>query len=287
MVRPIAACLGVLLLLVGWLGLLTYQVQGDVPALVVKLSESAWRVHLPGLTARGYLLAASLWRDRLQQTSPASPDYRVLLQQIITARMAAARSLLKAGYKEAAERVALEGARADFGNVAARALLLEVRLQGDQNEAARRELMLMLLKREDPQVLYLLGQSFIHSGQHDDGEAYLDRALALAPDHLPTLRAKLDLALTHNDKAAASKWATRALTATTDPLERASLRAAQAPRDLEAVRLETVRLWFSDHGVSVLLATAYLVFLFTPTFFSLFKRLLQLRITSPNDDLAA
>ena len=275
MMRPLFAVLGALALLVGWLAAVVVQAQGDPAAITLALGDSAQRSHLPGLAARGYLLSAAIERRRLyasgvDRTSPAG---QALIRHIIATRLAAARLLLQSGYVDAAESIALEGARADFDDLQARALLLEVRLRGDEPEAARREVMLMLLKRPHPQLLTLLGSSFARDGNSADAAACYERALQLAPAHLPALLAYAQLQADQRQPDAARALLAKAAAAATTAAERQTVADATA-------RLSTgctpawagLQAWCNLHAISLLLAAAYMLFLVSPALLALVTR---------------
>lgn len=263
--RPLWAVLVALLLLVAWLGLIAYRVGSDGPAMLSAIGESARRCALPGLAARAHLLAANWHRVRLAGMDRSSRAGQELIRRLMAERMAAARMLLQAGYVGAAEGLALESARADFDDIEARALLLETRLQGAGREAARRELMLLLLRREHPQVLYLLGRSFAEQGRQEDAEAFYQRALELEPAHFPTLLGMADLQIDRRDRTGAMSWAGKADGAAKGPEEKLAVQRSRATADASAVNaLSTVKLWLTEHGGTLGFAGAYLVLLFLP-----------------------
>lgn len=278
MVRPLAALLGALVLLLGWLAVVAVEVNGEPAAFVAALADGAERSHLPGLAARGYLLVADLEKRRLGApgVERQSPAAQALLRHIVETRMAAARLLLGAGYEQAAEAIALEGARANFDDLAARALLLEIRLRGAQPQPARRELMLLLLKQEHPQLLCLLGNVFAREGNTEDAVACYQRALAATPEHVPSLLAYARLAAATGQPQVAADLVVRAAAAAAGPEERrqaalARQRLAEAPLPL----LGPVQAWWGEHSVTALLALAYLVFLLSP---GLWRRLRGRRV---------
>ncbi|MCE5240100.1 hypothetical protein LLH23_16685 [bacterium] len=278
MMRPPFVILGAFVLLVLWLGLLAYQNAGDVPASVAALGDAAQRVRLPGLAARCYLLASVQERRSLERLDRESPRARLLVQRIIAHRMLAARMLLGAGYVAAAERVALEGARADYGDAQARALLLEIRLQGPDPDAARRELMLMVLQDERPELLCLLGQAFAASGRDADAESFFRRALSRDGGHVASLLGMAQLAAARGDHSAANDWLQKATQSAERPDEKRAIARLRPP-----VGTPWERAWVGlvvlgrEHGGSLLFALAYLVFLFSPALVGLLRRSPQAR----------
>lgn len=277
MVRPLYAILGALIILVGWLGLVALRSRGEAAAMAMSLADSAARAALPGCAARGYLLAADLERQRLLASDVArdSAAGQALVRRIIAARMAAARVLLEAGYVEAAEAIALQGAQADFDDVQARALLLEVRLRGGRPEAARRELMRQLVKREDPGLLCLLGNSFLRSGHAAEAEACLQRALKLQPHHVRSLLAlaALERAQGHTRDATALREQAGQAAVTAD--ERAAVADAEAPASGDvAAAAARMGEWGAERWPSLAVVCVYLLFLASPAVFGpLWRRL--------------
>ena len=275
MIHPRFAVLGALLLLLGWLGATAWEAKGDLPTMALSLSDSAAGCNLPGLAARGYLLAAQIERKRLYAAGfdRNSPDGKRLLAEIITTRLAAARLLLQAGYLPAAEAIALEGAQADYANPDARALLLEIRLRGPAAESARRDLMLLLLKQPQPQLLSLLGSTFARQGLRDDARACFERGLALSPDHVPTLLALADLDAAEAKRAAAATLVQKAVAVASSPQDKRLALAAQAQLCPDAGRRWLlVRAWWQFHQVSLLLGLAYALFLLSPAWLGLRRR---------------
>lgn len=269
MIRPRFAILGALVVLVGWLAVVVVEAGGDAALVARSLADSAQRCRLPGLAARGYLLAAGLDKHRLDNgVDRHSAAGRQLIERLIGARLAAARLLLQSGYIAAAERIALEGARADFDDRQARALLLEVRLRGDRAEEARRELMLRLLQREEPQLLYLLGNSFLTAaaGATDDARACYARALQLDPDHVPTLvaLAKLEHAEGHTDLGRKTLAQAEAAAVSADQKELVT-RARHHLSARSSPLAQSLGVWGQAHGTSAVLAGVYLAFLLLPT----------------------
>lgn len=272
MIRPLLAILGAVALLVGWLAVVAVQAGGDPATMALALGDSAQRAHLPGLAARAYLLSAETERRRFYASGVdrASAAGQVMIRRLITTRMAAARLLLQSGYVDAAENLALEGARADFGDLQARALLLEVRLNGEEPEAARREVMLLLLKEQHPQLLTLLGNSLRRDRHPEEAVACYERALKLAPEHLPALLAYARLQAGENHAQAAQTLLSKASAAATTADERQAV--AQAEADLNAGKRPLwtgVQTWCSLHSVSLLLAVLYLLFLVSPAVLSI------------------
>ena len=263
MMRPLFALLGALAILLGWLGVIAVQTNGDPPAMVLSLADSAERCHLPWLAARGYLLAAQWERARLNAggSDRDSAAGRALVQRIIATRMAAARLLLQEGYTQAAEQIALEGARADFDDLQARALLLEVRLRGERAEEARRELMALLLKQETPQLLCLLGSSFAREGNKEDAAGCYERALQLDGEHVPTLVAQAELQTGAGAANLLKKAAGAAATADERELVAAAQRRLAAGDTAVA---EAASQWWLAHHISLLLVLAYVLFLASP-----------------------
>jgi len=273
MVRPLFALIGAVALLLVWLGLVVYQANGDVPSAVAGLGDGAQRVRLPGLAAEAYLLSSRLDQRRLQGLDRQSVPGRQLVQRIIVRRMAAARVLLQAGYISAAERVALEGARADYDDLQARALLLEIRLHGPDPEAARRELMLMVLKQEHPQLLSLLGDAFAASGRPDDAERFYRRALTRDGGHLPALLGMAQLAAARHRRDEVSAWLDKAAQMAEGPDEKravARLRPSD-PQPLVQAR-QVAQFMGREHGGSALFLAAYLIFLVSPSLYGAKRR---------------
>lgn len=267
MVRPLYAVLGAIAMLLLWLGLVVYESGGDAAGTAMSLADSAARASLPGLAARGYLLAADLERQRLEQCGVArdSAAGQALIRRIIATRMAAARLLLQKGYVDAAEAIALQGARADFDDVQARALLLEVRLRGQQPQAARRELMLQLLRQEHPQLLCLLGNSFAREGKTDDAAACFERALKLAPDHVRSLLALAQLRARAGQAQAAAELVDQAGRAATTADERAVVEAARTATTPTVASTHTrASHWCTERWPSLAAAAMYLLFLLSP-----------------------
>lgn len=273
MMRPLFAFLGAVVLCLLWLGLVVYQTGGDLAAGLASLGDSAQRAHLPGLAAKLYLQASVQERHRLQGADRASAAGKLLVQRIISHRMAAARTLLQAGYVEAAERIALEGARANYDDLQARALLLEIRLQGRDPDAARRELMLMVLKQEDPQLLCLLGQAFAAERREADAESFYRRALSRDGGHLPSLLGMARLAAARGDRQALNDWLRQAAQGAERPDEkRAVARLTPPAADPWQRAWGTVATLGRERGGALLLALAYIVFLFVPSLYGLFGR---------------
>jgi tetratricopeptide (TPR) repeat protein len=275
MVRPLYAMLGALAIVLVWLGLVVYEAGGEAPALAVSLADSAARAALPGLAARGYLLAADLQRQRLNTSGVArdSAAGQALLRGIIATRLTAATLLFEKGYVDAAEAIALQGAQADFDDVQARALLLEVRLKGDQPAAARREVMLQLLKQEHPQLLCLLGSSFLRDGNTEDAAACFERALKLAPDHVRSLLALANVRSRQGHAQAASALLDQAARTAVTADERAAVEAARSgkPDDALAALLRMGR-WCNERWPSLALAGLYLLFVASPTLTAVSRR---------------
>lgn len=275
MVRPLYAMLGALAIVLVWLGLVVYEAGGEAPALAVSLADSAARAALPGLAARGYLLAADLQRQRLNTSGVArdSAAGQALLRGIIATRLTAAALLFEKGYVEAAEAIALQGAQADFDDVQARALLLEVRLKGDQPEAAQREVMLQLLKQEHPQLLCLLGSSLLRDGNTEDAAACFERALKLAPDHVRSLLALADVRSRQGQAQAAAALVDQAARAAVTADERVAVEAARGggPDDALAEIMRMGR-WCGERWPSLALAGFYLLFLASPTLIAASRR---------------
>ncbi|MHB8996428.1 MAG: tetratricopeptide repeat protein [Armatimonadota bacterium] len=275
MMRPLVALIGALALLVAWLGMVTVQARGNPALFVLALGDSAQRSRLPGLAAHAYLLSAEIQRRRLYspEIERDSPVGQSLIRQIIATRMAAARLLLRSGYVAAAERIALEGARADFDDLQARALLLEVRLRGDKSGASRRELMLMLLNEEQPQLLCLLGTSFAREGNLEDAAAAYERALRADADHVPSLVALAELRAKQGDTAVADTLLQRAATSAEGPNERDLVLAALRRLQLSpAGPLAGARDWCLDHGPSLIVLLVYLLFLISPALMRIIAR---------------
>jgi tetratricopeptide (TPR) repeat protein len=270
MLRPIYAVLLAWVLLLGWLGLVAYRAEGVPSRVVGLLAEAADRNHLPGLAAQGYLLSSELDREVIRAASLAhkAVDRQQIIRQIITRRLATARLLLEAGYPAAAERIALEAARADFADVPARVLLLEIRMGSERGEEARRELLRLLVRGEDPQLLVLLGRSFMQSKSYPDAQQTLQRAYALAPKHLPTLLALSELAWRQSDLRSARRWLDQAWGATATDAERVRIVAQRLKVDpAYGARPVLLRLWWTQHSVTVVVLLAYLLLLFSPSIF--------------------
>jgi hypothetical protein len=270
MVRPVWALLGGGLLLVGWLVWVAYEAHWSPAETASSLADSAARCRLPGLSARGHLLAADLLRrelhaEGLDRQSAAS---RRLVREVAAERMAAARILLEEGYPGAAEAVALEAARADFTDIEARALLLETRLQGPGREAARRELMLLLLEREHPRVLHVLGKALSSLSDNRDAASYLRRAQQLDPRYFPVYPALAGLALAQHDRNAALSWLRQGAALARTGAEREATIQLQMRADpgftAAQVALARVELWWQEHSVSALVVLGYLGFLLSP-----------------------
>lgn len=267
MVRPVYAVLGAVVLVLGWLALVAYQARWEPAAAVESLADSAERCRLVGIAAKGYLLAADLRRQELERLGRRSGDEtsRRLIAQIVTLRTKAARVLLDSGYREAAEAVALQVARADYGDLQARALLLETRLGSPAGSTARRELMLMLLKGEHPQVLYVLGKALAAGPHAKEAAGYLQRALELDPSHFPTYVALCELALAENDRGSALHWLERAATVANGRAQRELLVRLRGIADPRYQPLPVLAgLWWCEHWVGVATALGYLVFVFSP-----------------------
>jgi tetratricopeptide (TPR) repeat protein len=274
MMRPGFAVLGAAVLVVVWCGLIAVQTNGDVAAALASLGDSAQRARLPGLAAKAYLMASVQERRRLQSLDRTSPAAEALVQRIITRRLAAARTLLDAGQVAAAERVALEGARADYGDVQARALLLEIRLRGRDPEAARRELMLTVLQGEHPQLLALLGRAFADLNRPADAESFYRRALTRDPAHVASLLGMAQVAAARGDANAVTQWLGQAAAAAERPDEKravARLRPLAGSRWTRATA--AVAAFGSEHCGSLLFALAYLAFLFSPTAYGFLRGL--------------
>jgi len=273
MMRPGHAVLAAAGLLLLWLGLIAIQSNGDLPASLAALGDGAQRMHLPGLAAKGYLLASVRERQQLAALDRKSAAARLLVQHIIAHRMAAARTLLDAGYVEASERIALEGARANYDDVQARALLLEIRLRGRDPESARRELMYLVLKTEDPQLLCLLGQSFAALSRPEDAASFYHRALARDPGHLPTLIALARLASSRGDREGVAQWLHQASQSAERPDEkRAVLRLRPLDTDPWRRTASAVALVWHEHSGTFLFLLAYLALLAGPALVSLVWR---------------
>lgn len=267
MMRPLVALIGALALLVAWLGLVMVQAKGNPALFALALGDSAQRSNLPGLAARAYLLSAEIQRRRLYspEIERDSTAGQSLIRQIIATRMAAARLLLQSGYVAAAERIALEGARADFDDLQARALLLEVRLRGDKSGASRRELMLMLLNEEQPQLLCLLGTSFAREGKLEDAAAAYERALASDADHVPSLVALAELRAKQDDTTMAETLLQRAAASAEGPTERDLVLAVSRRLQLSpAGPLSGLCDWCGAHGPSLIVLLLYVLFLISP-----------------------
>ena len=273
MMRPLWAVLGALFLLVVWLGLIAYQTSGDVPAALTALGDSAARGRLPGLAAKCYLKASVLERQQLAVLDRDSAAAQVLVERIISHRMAAAQTLLRAGQVAAAERVALEGARADYDDVPARALLLEVRLQGPDADAARRELMVMVLQQEHPQLLHLLGKAFLDRRQYADAESFFRRALSHDASHVPSLLGMAEVAASRYDRHEINAWLDKAMAAAELPAEQRQIRELRVASPEPWQRLaQDVTALGRDHWGTLLFAAAYLLFLFSPGLYALCRR---------------
>lgn len=271
-VRPLWAIVGLLLLLLLWLGLVLAQDHGDVPSALTTLARSAERSGLPGLAAQCHLLAADCYRRRLGSMDHRKPEAEPLLHAIARSRMAAARQLMHAGNTAGAERIALEGARANFDDVEARILLLETRLQGTQTDSARRELMLLLLREEHPQALYLLGKSFEAERRLDDAESFFRRALQIDPRHLACILGLSEIQIARRDRpgALALLGQTEALSLTAKEKREVARVRQQADPSLTS-RFEMPLYWFSQHYGSVVFGLIYVFFLFTPLWLSLLR----------------
>jgi tetratricopeptide (TPR) repeat protein len=287
MVRPVSAFLGGVLLLVGWLVWVAHEAHWRPAEIASSLADSAARCRLPGLSARGHLLAAELLRRELHagRLDRASAAGRSLVREIAAERLAAARILLDEGYPGAAEAVALEAARADFTDVAARALLLETRLQGPQADVARRELMLLLLEGENPRVLYVLGKALSSLDDSRDAASYLRRAQQLDPRYFPVYAALADLALSQHDRNAALSWLRQAAALARTGAEHAAVIQLRTQADPEftspQVALAQVRLWWQEHGLGALAALGYLGFLLSPWWSGPLRRRLRRPTSSP------
>lgn len=275
MMRPGFAVLGAVVLVVVWCGLIAVQTNGDLAAALASVGDSAQRARLPGLAAKAHLMASVQERQRLQTLDRKSPAAEALVQRIIARRLAAARTLLDAGQVAAAERVALEGARADYGDVQARALLLEIRLRGRDPEAARRELMLTVLQNEHPQLLALLGQAFADLNRPADAESFYRRALSRDPTHVASLLGMAQVAAARGEAAAVTQWLGQAAAAAERPDEK---RAVARLRPLAGSpwnrAMVAVQAFASNHGGSLLFGLAYLAFLFSPVLYGLLRGLI-------------
>lgn len=271
-VRPLWAFVGLLSLLVLWLGLVLAQQRGDVPQALTTIARSAERSGLPGLAAQCHLLAADCYRRRLGQMDHRKPEAEPFLRAIARSRMAAARQLMQAGNTAGAERIALEGARANFDDVEARILLLETRLQGTQTDSARRELMLLLLREEHPQALYLLGKSFGAERRLDDAESFFRRALQIDPRHLASILGLSEIKIARRDRpgALALLGQAEALSLTAKEKREVARVRQQADPSLTS-RLEMPLYWLSQHYGSVIFGLIYVLFLFTPLWLNLLR----------------
>ncbi|MEI6500834.1 MAG: hypothetical protein WCP21_07385, partial [Armatimonadota bacterium] len=140
-----------------------------------------------------------------------------------------------------------------------------VRLRGEKAGEARRELLLLLLKQESPRLLSLLGSSFAREGKVEDAAGCFDRALQLDGEHVPTLVAMAQLQAGSGRSGAAAALLQKAGAAATTADERELV--AEAQRRLSAGASPTLDIatgWWRAHGVSVLLALAYVLFLVAP-----------------------
>lgn len=277
MLRPVGAVLVALVFLGAWLGLIAYQAGGSAPAMVATLADSADRNGLAGLAAQGYLAAARLVAQELHagRVAPDSARGQELLEAIVGYRCAAARLLLEGGHPRAAEAVALEAAQAQYNDVAARALLLEARSSGEatQAAAARRELMVLLLRGEQPEVLYALGQALLRTSAADEAEGYLQRAAQRGPQHVPSRLALAETALGRGELQAARAWLTSLARIPLTPSEsRAFQRLDAETRPEPYWRPTRLVVWASEHGVSALMVVAFLAVLFSPTLTTLVAR---------------
>lgn len=271
--RPLWAVLGALLLLLVWLGLIVYQANGDVPMALAALGHSAARARLPGLAAKCYLTASVHERRALAGLDREGPRAKALVERIIAHRMAAAQTLLRAGQIAAAERVALEGARADYDDVPARALLLEIRLRGPDADAARRELMVMVLRQEHPQLLHLLGKSFLDRRQYADAESFFRRALSHDPSHVPSLLGMAEVAASRYDRREINAWLDKAVAAAELPAEQRQIRELRvaSPEPWQRLAQDLTALG-RDRWGTLLFGAAYLLFLFSPGLYALCRR---------------
>ncbi|MEN6645593.1 MAG: tetratricopeptide repeat protein [Armatimonadia bacterium] len=270
--RPLWALLGLLTLLVLWLGLVLVQERGDVPSALTTIARSAERSGLPGLAANCHLLTADCYRRRLGQMDHRKAEAQPLLRAIARSRMAAARQLMQAGNTAGAEGIALEGARADFDDVEARILLLETRLQGTQTDAARRELMLLLLRQEHPQALYLLGRSFEAEQRLDDAESFFRRALQIDPRHLASILGLSEVHIARRDRPGALALLGQASTLSLSAKEKREVARVRQQADPSLTsRFEMPLYWCSQHYGSVVFGLIYVLFLFTPLWLSLLR----------------
>lgn len=272
MIRPLGALGGAFALLVIWLGSLIYQCQNNMPAIWASLGESAQRAGLRGLAAQFYLTAALKERKRLPLWERSPVLKQQSLQQIIAYRLAAARVLWAAGLPDAAERVALEACRADYDNIEARALLLEIRLENKNFRAAQQEIMRRLLVQEHPQLIYLLGKSFVMQKRWEEAESCFQRALELKATHFPSLLGMAQIAAACNEKQKLAMWLHKARLAASN-IEDWDKIAALEPAEPEKLLFlweKIQRIWQKHYG-SFLYGTAYIFILLSPAFWGLIK----------------
>jgi len=272
MIRPLGALGGAFVLLVIWLGSLVYKCQSDLPAIWASLGESAQRAGLMGLAAQFYLTASLQERERLSLWERSPVPKQQSLQQIIAYRLAAARVLWAAGLPDAAERVALEACRADYDNIEARALLLEIRLENKNFRAAQQEIMRRLLVQEHPQLIYLLGKSFVMQKRWEEAESCFQRALELNATHFPSLLGRAQIATACNEQQKLAMWLHKARLAASqieDWDKIAALEPAE-PEKLLFIWKNIQRIWQKHYG-SFLYGTAYIIILLSPAFWGLIK----------------
>ena len=286
MVRFRYAALAATVLTAGWLAWLGYAAGWQTGEFYEGLGQAALSWRLAGLSAGCYAQAAKVHRaDWLWAKYYADrPAEQLTLSKLVRARMTAARILLAAQRPSAALAFAEDAYRADYSNLAAVALLWRVRYAGGMTGEAKRELILLGLDNQAPEILAALGELFLAESDLEQARNFAERALGEAPK---VAAAWLLLARAHaqgGDTQSAHQAVAKAWYWTSDqPVVRRQTADLylQLHRDRSSLLVagrgidywwQVVGYWVEAHWVFLVGLAAYLIFLFSPAIGAQFRR---------------
>ncbi len=285
MVKFRYAALGAIVLTAGWLVWLGYAANWQAGDFYESLGQAAVSWRLAGVSATCYAQAAEVHRADLLWAkyygNPAAEEFA--LNNVVRARMTAARVLLAAQRPHASLPFAEDAYRADYSNIAAAALLWRIRHATGMTSEAKRELILLGLDNRPPEILAALGELFFTDGDSDQGRSFAQRALNQSTKMAEAWLLLARMYADGGDKENARRAVAKAWHCATDqPVVRhqAARLYLQLYPDRSSLVVagrgidywwQVAGYWVQDHCAFLAGLAAYLIFLFFPAIGAQFR----------------
>ncbi len=269
----------------GWLAWLGYAANWQAGDFYESLGHAALSWRLAGLSATCYAQAAEVHRADLlwaKYASDAAAE-KAALNNVVRARMTAARVLLVAQRPHAALAFAEDAYRADYSNIAAAALLWRIRHATGIASEAKRELILLGLDNPAPEILAALGELFFADGDSEQGRRFAQRALSQSTRMAEAWLLLACIYADGGDKQSARRAVAKAWHCATDqPVVRhqAARLYLQLHPDRSSLLVagrgidywwQVAGYWVQDHSAFLAGLAAYLIFLFFPAIGAQFR----------------